>query len=125
MPARPKVGARIRRARQLLDMRQQDLAGKLGVSRNTVDSWENDRAYPQRKRARLEDVLGISLDGGAAEPELVPVNDWEVWVLSHPDLPDHIKRTLILDWRASRSGGTGPARSPGTGRTEGPGRAAG
>ena len=125
MPARPKVGAQIRRARQLLDMRQQDLADKIGVSRNTVDSWENNRAYPQRKMARLEQVLGVSLSEPEAEPELVAMNDWEEWVLSHKDLPDHIKRTLILDWRASRSAGTGPSRSPGTGRTADPGRAAG
>lgn len=67
--ARPKVGAQIRHARQLLDWRQQDLADALGVSRNTVDAWENDRSWPQRKTARLEQILGITLttssqDGG-------------------------------------------------------------
>ncbi len=104
MPARPKVGAKIRRARQLLDMRQQDLAGKLGVSRNTVDSWENDRAWPSRKLARLEEVLGISLDGTpAAQGKLVPEDEWERAVLSDPDLPDDWKRDLISDSRAARA----------------------
>jgi len=100
MPARPKVGAQIRRARQLLDMRQQDLADKLGVSRNTVDSWEHDRSYPQRKLARLEQVLGITLEG---EPGLVPRNEWEQATLADPDLPDEIKRAFVIEWRAARA----------------------
>ena len=104
MPARPKVGAQIRRARQLLDMRQQDLADKLGVSRNTVDSWEHDRSYPQRKLARLEQVLGISLDAAPEpEPELVPRNEWEAATLADPDLPDEIKRAFVIEWRAARA----------------------
>ena len=104
MPARPKVGAKIRRARQLLDWRQQDLADKVGVSRNTVDSWENDRAYPQRKLARLEDVLGVSLDGPpAAQDELEPTDEWEAAVLSDPGLPAEMARSIVEASRAARS----------------------
>ena len=103
MPARPKVGATIRRARQLLDMRQQDLADKLDVSRNTVDSWENDRAYPSRKQARLEQVLGISLDGVQPEPE--PADEWARWeqrTLKNPALPPDLARAIVTDARAAR-----------------------
>ena len=126
MPARPKVGAQIRRARQLLDMRQQDLADKLGVSRNTVAKWEVDQAYPQRKQARLEQVLGISLDGEPAEPaELVPEDEWEAAVLADDDLPDRIKQAFIRDSRAARAAYSRPSRSPGTGQTAGRHRAAG
>jgi transcriptional regulator with XRE-family HTH domain len=42
-------------------MRQQDLAAVLGVSRTTVDAWENDRAYPRSSIGAIEVVLGISL----------------------------------------------------------------
>jgi transcriptional regulator with XRE-family HTH domain len=109
MPARPKVGAKIRRARQLLDMRQQDLADKIGVSRNTVDSWENDRAYPQRKLARLEEVLGVSLEGEPA-PEPGPLDDlkpwqddWEAQVANDSDMPVSWRRDLINDSRDARA----------------------
>ena len=105
MPARPKVGAQIRRARQLLDMRQQDLADKLGVSRNTVDSWENDRAYPQRTLAKLEQVLGVTLGGEAAQPEpwRVPTDDWEQRILDDRYLSDEDKRLLISSSRDARA----------------------
>jgi len=111
MPARPKVGARIRRARQLLDMRQRDLADKLGVSRNTVDSWENDRAYPQRKLARLEEVLGITLEprDPLAVP-LVPENEWEREVLADEELDLEVRRALVLDWRHARDEALAQAR---------------
>ena len=111
MPERPKVGARIRRARQLLDMRQQDLADKLGVSRNTVDSWENDRAYPQRKLARLEEILGITLE--PRDPLSVPLepeNDWEREVLGDEELDLEVRRALVLDWRAARDEALAQAR---------------
>ncbi len=110
MPARPKVGAQIRRARQLLDMRQQDLADKLGVSRNAVDSWENDRSYPQRTMAKLEQVLGVSLVGDAQPAG--PLDDlkidgkwqepWEEQVAADEGLPVETRRWLIEDSRLAR-----------------------
>ena len=107
MPARPKVGAQIRRARQLLNMRQQDLADKLGVSRSAVDGWENDRADPQRNLARLEQMLGVSLDaeGASAAAELwrVPEDKWEASVLADGRLDDMQKRDLIEASRRARA----------------------
>ena len=105
MPGRPRIGARIRRARQLRDMRQQDLADALGVSRNSVDSWENDRSFPQRKLARLEQVLGVSLSGEPArqEPPLIAGDEWERSVLEDPNLDAETKRGLIVASRAARA----------------------
>lgn len=57
------IGTRIRRARERKRMRQQDLADALGVSRQTVDAWENNRAYPKSSIGALEEVLDVSLDG--------------------------------------------------------------
>ena len=122
MPARPKVGAQIRRARQLLSMRQQDLADKLGVSRSAVDGWENDRAYPQRNLARLEQLLGVRLDGPAAPGPLAdlypPLDDWEAKWLADPRLDNDAKRDLIEGSRAARAAYAGR-------HAAGPGRQAG
>src|SRR5215469_774401 len=69
--ADPSIGPKIRRARERKRMRQQDLADALGVSRTTVDAWENGRAYPRSSIGALEHVLGIGLD----EPAFRPISD--------------------------------------------------
>ncbi len=107
MPAGPHVGARIRRARKLLGLTQQELAAKVGVSRNTVDSWENDRAYPKRYDVALEQVLGIDLSGEPARPgpldDLLPVQEpWEQTLLDMPGPSDDLKRQTILRGRDER-----------------------
>ena len=112
MPADPQIGARIRRARKLLRMTQQELADKVGVSRTTVDSWENGRSYPKRYDVALEEALGISLDGEpAGQDELVPADEWEQAVLSDPGLPPVMARSIVEASRAARSRypGTAPA----------------
>jgi transcriptional regulator with XRE-family HTH domain len=67
MAAEPRIGTKIRRARKRKRWTQQQLADALKVSRITVDSWENDRAYP-RNEVAIEEVLGISLSGPAPDP---------------------------------------------------------
>ena len=63
MPAN-SLGARIIRARKLLDLSQQQLADLLGVSRRIVSDWENGRAQPHPNNfAALEKILG-PLRGG-------------------------------------------------------------
>lgn len=57
----PKIGLRIRRAMEKLRMNQQQLADVLGVSRNTVNSWINDKAYPANSIGALEHVLDVDL----------------------------------------------------------------
>jgi transcriptional regulator with XRE-family HTH domain len=125
MATTPRIGTMIRRARERKRMRQQDLADTIGVSRTTVDAWENDRAYPRSSIGALEEVLGISLDGSGQEsgPELIPADEWEAQVLSDPDLPDHLKRQLISDSRAARAAYR--ARKAARAASRGPGQAAG
>jgi transcriptional regulator with XRE-family HTH domain len=67
-----RVGAAIRRRRQVLDLEQQELAGLVGVHVNTVQKWENGTHYPGRKLGKLEAVLGVSLDDDAPEPDILP-----------------------------------------------------
>lgn len=95
-----QIGIKIKRARERLRWRQQDLADKLGVSRNAVDAWENGRAYPKRSIGALEAVLGISLDG--ADGGLTEWERWERSVLANPDLPADVARALVSDARAAR-----------------------
>ena len=105
MPAQPRVGAMIRRARQRLRMSQQDLALKVGVARSAVNAWERDRAWP-RNIVAVEEALSITLDREPAGPEPVPWNvpldQWEADTLAHPDLDDETKRELIVASRAAR-----------------------
>ena len=65
------IGVRIARRRQVLGMRQEDLARKLGVSRITVSNWESGKHPPKRKLGAIEAVLGISL-GDEPEPDILP-----------------------------------------------------
>ena len=77
-------GTAIRRARQRKGWTQDQLATALGVSLRAVNDWENDRTLP-RNLAQLEDVLGISLSGGEAEPQQ-PEDDRPQWVRDNWDL---------------------------------------
>jgi transcriptional regulator with XRE-family HTH domain len=112
MPAANETGARIRRARKLARLTQQQLAEKVGVSRGTVDAWENGRAYPRRFDVALEQALGISLGGEAAPAQGLaagdmwdgqPLDQWEAAVLADPDLPEEVRCQLVRDSRAARA----------------------
>lgn len=117
MPDGPHIGARIRRARKLLRMTQQELADKVGVSRTTVDAWENGRSYPKRHDVVLEEALGISLGGEPqAPPAIVPEYEWERLLLADETLP-YAERVQIIEVtrRARAGGGPAPAPRPGAG----------
>ena len=62
------IGARIARRRHQLGWSQVELAEQLGVSPSSVANWERGAAYPKKKIGKVEQVLGISLDGLDAEP---------------------------------------------------------
>lgn len=112
MDAEP-IGARIRRRRQQLRMKQRDLASALGVPRSTVSTWERGIHYPGRYLGALEQELGVSLGGG--ERPVQPAYDdpvlQAIWDLPPYDpvtgagLTDEEKRGLIalaLGQRAQR-----------------------
>jgi transcriptional regulator with XRE-family HTH domain len=68
-----RVGAVIRKRRQVLGWEQQELAERVGVHVNSVQKWEAGTHYPSRKLGKLEEVLGVSLsDGTEPEPDIVP-----------------------------------------------------
>jgi transcriptional regulator with XRE-family HTH domain len=81
-----RVGAAIRRRRQVLDLEQRELAGLVGVHVNTVQKWENGTHYPGRKLGKLEAVLDVTLDG---EPEAG----------LYPHVPPEVAKYVRARWR--------------------------
>lgn len=58
-----KIGENIASSRKKVNLTQDKLAEKLGVSRQTISKWESDLAYPELpKVAKLSKVLDISCD---------------------------------------------------------------
>lgn len=69
MATEPRIGIRIKRARERLRWKQRHLAAALGVNIKTIDNWENDRTYPRSSIGAIEAVLGVS-DLAAEHSEL-------------------------------------------------------
>ena len=57
------IGEKIQRCRKGQKMSQEELAGKLGVSRQAVSKWELNESIPDTENAiELGKIFGISLD---------------------------------------------------------------
>lgn len=57
------VGEKLKNARNEAEFTQEQLAEKLGVSRQTISSWENERSYPDiGNLIELSDLYDLSLD---------------------------------------------------------------
>ena len=58
-----QIGEKLKQKRNEAGFSQEVLAEKIGVSRQTVSNWENNRSYPDiGSILRLSDLYGISLD---------------------------------------------------------------
>lgn len=58
-----EFGEKLRQARTQAGLTQEDVVRQLGVSRQTVSNWENNRSYPDLASAlKLSDLYGLSLD---------------------------------------------------------------
>ena len=58
-----ELSGQIKRHRDELGLSQEELAGKIFVTRQSVSNWENGRTYPDlQSLLRLSDLFGISLD---------------------------------------------------------------
>lgn len=59
-----EIGQRLKQARTEREMTQEALAERLGVSRQTISSWENNRSYPDIvSLIALSELYNLSLDG--------------------------------------------------------------
>ena len=58
-----EIGNQIRKYRTSLNLSQDELAGRIYVTRQTISNWENNRNYPDiRSLVLLSNVFGVSLD---------------------------------------------------------------
>lgn len=64
MATDPRLGTKIKRARERKRWTQQELADRIEVDRKTIDNWENGRTSPRSSIGALEDVLGVMLTAG-------------------------------------------------------------
>ena len=65
-----EIGTKLKKARNNANLTQEDIAEKIGVSRQTVSNWENNKSYPDIISViRLSDIYGISLDTLLKEDE--------------------------------------------------------
>ena len=58
-----EIGAKLKNARATAKLTQEQAAEALGVSRQTVSSWENGKTYPDIVSViRMSDLYSVSLD---------------------------------------------------------------
>lgn len=58
-----EIGNRIKSLRACADMSQEDLAGRIYVSRQTIGSWENDKTYPDvQSLLLLSEIFDVTVD---------------------------------------------------------------
>lgn len=58
-----QIGEKLKNKRNEAGLSQEVLAERIGVSRQTISNWENNRSYPDIGSVlRLSDLYGISLD---------------------------------------------------------------
>lgn len=58
-----EIGNRIKSLRARAGMSQEDLAGRIYVSRQTIGSWENDKTYPDvQSLLLLSEIFDVTVD---------------------------------------------------------------
>ena len=58
-----EIGSRLKNARSEHGLTQEQVAEELGVSRQSISNWENNRSYPDIVSViKLSDLYSISLD---------------------------------------------------------------
>lgn len=71
------IGTKIREARAAAHLTQEQAAEALGVSRQTISNWENNRTYPDIVSViRMSDLYSVSLDRLLKEEENMPMPDY-------------------------------------------------
>jgi len=57
------IGDVLKQTRAAINLSQEEIADKVGVSRQTISNWENGRSYPDISYVMaLSDVYGVTLD---------------------------------------------------------------
>lgn len=96
---RIRLGQEILRRRKAMGMTQEELASRMGVSRQSVAKWETGQSSPDIDRlALLRDVLQTSLDDliVPAGRELIPAPVPPVEESTHPAPAGHVRHVRFL-----------------------------
>ena len=68
-----ELGKQLKDARAKAGLSQEELAKRIGVSRQTISNWENCRSYPDiGSLIKLSDLYGLSLDAILKEDRGIP-----------------------------------------------------
>lgn len=101
MTATSSLGARLRQVRALADYSQQEVADAVGVLREVVSYWENDRRLPSRIQLdRLAELYGVAHAGPLHDEEVSSTA--EEHKLFHPGLraQSALTQTRVGRWLA-------------------------
>ena len=75
------IGTKIKEARAAAQLTQEQVAEALGVSRQTVSNWENDRTYPDILSViKISDCYGVSLDQLLKDKKEEPMSDYTAFL---------------------------------------------
>ena len=68
-----ELGKQLKEARARANLSQEELAKRIGVSRQTISNWENCRSYPDiGSLIKLSDLYGLPLDAMLKEDRGIP-----------------------------------------------------
>ena len=71
------IGNKLNKARTKANLTQEQVADALGVSRQTISNWENEKTYPDIKSVvTLSDLYCVSLDYLLKDKEEVAMSDY-------------------------------------------------
>lgn len=75
------IGTKIKDARVAAQLTQEQVAETLGVSRQTVSNWENDRTYPDILSViKMSDLYAVSLDHLLKDRKEEPMSDYTTFL---------------------------------------------
>lgn len=71
------IGTKIKEARMAAQLTQEQVAEALGISRQTMSNWENNKTYPDIVSViKMSDLYAVSLDHLLKEKEEIPISDY-------------------------------------------------
>lgn len=71
------IGTKIKEARLVAQLTQEQVAESLGVSRQTMSNWENNKTYPDIVSViKMSDLYAVSLDHLLKEKKEVPMSNY-------------------------------------------------
>lgn len=76
-----ETGAKLKKAREKQNISQKSAADSVGVSRQTLSSWENGKTYPDiESLINLSELYGVSLDELLKEKEEDKTSDYVAYI---------------------------------------------